>query len=145
VVTAGGWKRSSSEEIDRDEFARRCARYLGLTDRRYVRDAFNMVELNTVLLECERGAKHVPPWLVLLSLDPEALTPTTPGRMGLLGFLDPLPTSYPGFVVSDDFVRLHEGRCPCGRSGPTLEFCRRVELAEGRGCALTIERDTRTG
>jgi long-chain-fatty-acid---luciferin-component ligase len=140
VVTSGGWKRFSSDEIDREEFARRCAHLFGLADRRHVRDAYNMVELNTVLLECEHGAKHVPPWLLVLSLDPETLIPNPSGRMGVLGFVDPLPTSYPGFVLSDDFVRLHDGRCSCGRSGPTLEFCRRVHLVEGRGCALTIER-----
>jgi long-chain-fatty-acid---luciferin-component ligase len=141
IVTAGGWKRFSSEQIERGEFLDRCVRDFGI-ERAGVRDAFNMVELNTVLLECEHGSKHAPPWLVLLCLDPESLEPVLPGQRGLLGFLDPLPESYPGFVLSDDFVRMGAAPCPCGRTGATFEFDRRVHLADERGCALTIERKT---
>jgi long-chain-fatty-acid---luciferin-component ligase len=142
VITAGGWKSNAKEEIGRDEFLSRCGEYLGLSNRENIRDAFNMVELNTVIFECERGAKHIPPWLVVRALDPASLALASPGEMGLLAFFDSTPTSYPGFVLSDDFGRVDDQQCPCGRSGPTLEFCRRVRLAEERGCALKMERDT---
>jgi len=142
VITAGGWKSNAKEEIGRDEFLSRCGERLGLNDRANVRDAFNMVELNTVIFECERGVKHIPPWLVVAALDPESLAPAPPEEMGLLAFFDSTPTSYPGFVLSDDFGRVSDRPCACGRSGPTLEFCRRVKLVEERGCALKMERDT---
>lgn len=144
VVTAGGWKSFSDEQIEREEFTTLCTTLLGVKGRGQIRDAYNMVELNTVLFECELGIKHIPPWLIIESLDPETLAPKQSNEMGLLAFYDPLPTSYPGFILSDDFGKVNKETCACGRSGPTFEFCRRVALVEGRGCALTMGRDTRT-
>ena len=143
VVTGGGWKTFSNEQISREEFISRCGKYIGVNDCRHIRDAYNMVELNTVIFECELGVKHLPPWLVVEALDPENLTPRQSNEMGLLGFYDPLPTSYPGFILSDDFGRVNKRACDCGRSGPTMEFSRRVALVEGRGCALTMDRNVR--
>jgi long-chain-fatty-acid---luciferin-component ligase len=142
IVTAGGWKNFASEQIERTEFVSRCETRFGVRHDQ-LRDAYNMVELNTVIFECELGAKHIPPWLVVEALDPEKLTPVPSDEMGLLAFFDPLPTGYPGFILSDDFGRIGRETCSCGRSGPTLEFCRRVALPEGRGCALVMDRSTR--
>ena len=144
VITAGGWKSFSSQELDREEFVLRCAKHFGIKDNHHIRDAYNMVELNTVIFECELGVKHIPPWLVVSSFNPETLSPMRAKEMGLLGFYDPLPTSYPGFILSDDFGRVNNEACDCGRSGPTMEFCRRVNLIEDRGCALTMDRNTQT-
>ena len=141
VVTAGGWKSFLSDQIDHEEFVRNCGDRLGLTDRASIRDAYNMVELNTVLFECEFSRKHVPPWLLVESLDPGTLTPKRQNQIGLLAFRDALPTSYPGFILSDDFGSVENGQCECGRTGLTMQFERRVALAEGRGCALTMDRD----
>lgn len=141
VITAGGWKSFTKEQVERDLFVSQCAERLGIQDPANIRDAYNMVELNTVMFECEVGNKHIPPWLAVSSLEPETLTPTRDYEMGLLAFIDPLPTSYPGFILTDDFGRINRATCECGRSGPTMEFCRRVELAEGRGCALTMDRN----
>jgi long-chain-fatty-acid---luciferin-component ligase len=141
VITAGGWKSFSNEQIDHDEFVSQCVEHLGMNDQRGIRDAYNMVELNTVIFECEFGIKHVPPWLVVASLDPGTLVPAKSNEIGLLAFLDPLPTSYPGFILSDDFGSVNSDACSCGRSGPTMAFSRRVALAEGRGCALTMDRN----
>lgn len=144
VVTGGGWKAFTQEEVDRDRFVRLCVERLGLESPADVRDAFNMVELNTVLFECEQGIKHVPPWLVIEALDPETLIPVPHGEMGVLAFWDPLPTSYPGFVLSADFGKVREQPCSCGRTGRGMHFLRRVERVEGRGCALTMDRNTTT-
>jgi long-chain-fatty-acid---luciferin-component ligase len=143
VVTAGGWKGFSDEQLDHEVFVRRCQMSLGLRSQQYVRDAYNMVELNTVIFECELGVKHIPPWLCVRALDPRMLTPRMSGEIGLLAFYDPLPTSYPGFVLSDDFGSVQEDDCRCGRSGPTMLFDRRVALIEARGCALTLGQRTR--
>jgi long-chain-fatty-acid---luciferin-component ligase len=140
IVTAGGWKRYSGQAIPRPEFEERLGQqFVGLTPGRF-RDCFNMVELNTILVECEHQVKHIPPWLRILTLDPRTLTPVAGEEAGLLAFLDPTATSYPGFVLTDDFARLTpEGTCPCGRSGPGLELVRRVSRVESRGCALKID------
>ena len=107
VITAGGWKSYSSQEIERDEFVLRCAKYFSIKDKHHIRDAYNMVELNTVIFECELGVKHIPLWLVVSSLNPKTLSPMQPKEMGLLGFYDPLPTNYPRFILSDDFGRVN--------------------------------------
>src|SRR5262249_31939987 len=49
IVTAGGWKRFNDEAISREVLSQRLVQRLGLVDAAQVRDAFNMVELNTVL------------------------------------------------------------------------------------------------
>jgi len=141
VVTAGGWKRFSGEAIPRPAFEALVAEYLCDIPSHRFRDCFNMVELNAALFECEQQRKHVPPWLRLLALDPEALEPVAEGELGLLACLDPSPTSYPGFVLTDDFARVREaGRCACGRVSQTVEPVRRVTRVEARGCALKIDR-----
>lgn len=142
VVTAGGWKRFSGAAIPRPELHRRLQKqFLGLRDES-IRDFFNMVELNTVLPECEYHVKHVPPWLHVDLFEPTTLRPAKSGELGLLSYLDPTATSYPGFVLTDDFCRvtLEDGqRCACGRRGPGIDIIRRVNKGESRGCALKLD------
>lgn len=139
VVTAGGWKRASAEAIEPCELRARLCEALGLEEPARVRDAFNMVELNTVLIECEAHRKHAPPWLVATSRDPRSLAALPDGETGVLAYLDPTPTSYPGFVLSEDFGSVSEAPCPCGRTAPTVSIERRIKRIESRGCALKMD------
>ncbi len=139
VVTAGGWKRASAEAIEPGELRRRLEAALGVADAACIRDAFNMVELNTVLIECGAHRKHVPPWLVATARDPGSLAALPDGVTGVLAYLDPTPTSYPGFVLSEDFGSVHTDPCPCGRTAPTVTIERRVKRIESRGCALKMD------
>jgi long-chain-fatty-acid---luciferin-component ligase len=139
VLTAGGWKRRASEEISRPILTSRVEERLGIAGSA-VRDVFNMVELNTVLFECEHHAKHVPPWLAVLVRRPRDLTLASSGELGIVSFLDPTATSYPAFVLSDDLGAVSDQPCPCGRSGPTLHIERRLARVEERGCGLKLER-----
>ena len=141
LVTGGGWKTHTDDEVDSVSFRHWCTTQLGL-DASCVRDAYNMVELNTVIFECEHGRKHVPPWLVVAALDPETQLPVPGGEMGVLAYWDALPTGYPGFVVSDDFGVVEAGTCTCGRSGPTMSFTRRVTASDDRGCARAMDDET---
>jgi long-chain-fatty-acid---luciferin-component ligase len=101
-----------------------------------------MVELNTVVFECEAAHKHIPPWLIVEALDPETQEPVPAGEMGVLAYWDALPTGYPGFVISDDFGVLDPSGCECGRPGPTMSFMRRVTAADDRGCARAMDAET---
>lgn len=138
VVTAGGWKRREADAVDRPTLAGLVEERLGVPPAR-MRDAFNMVELNTVLFECEAGRKHVPPWLLAQARRPSDLSVAAPGEEGLLAYLDPTPVSYPGFVLSDDFGCVDAG-CPCGRHGETIGISRRLSTVEERGCGLKLDR-----
>lgn len=141
AVTAGGWKRGSGAVMDREEFTAALMDGLRLADRRQIRDAFNQVELNTVLLECDAQRKHVTPWLEVIVRDPRTLQPVAPGEPGLISYLDPSATSYPCFIIGDDVGTVNEGPCPCGWHGRTLELHRRVKRDEEWGCALKMDRD----
>lgn len=142
VITAGGWKSFSARAIDRAELCELVTDTLGV-DPEAVRDIYNMVELNSQLFECEKNRKHVPPWLEVIVRDPSDLNPVGAGEEGVLTFLDPTPTSYPGFIFSDDVGRIDTGRCSCGRIGRTLTIVRRLSKVEERGCALQMGRYSR--
>jgi long-chain-fatty-acid---luciferin-component ligase len=141
LVTGGGWKTHTDESIDSADFRAWCSSQLGL-DAASVRDAYNMVELNTVVFECEAARKHVPPWLIVEALDAETQQPVAAGEMGVLAYWDALPTGYPGFVISDDFGAVDHSQCECGRSGPTMNFERRVTASDERGCARAMDSET---
>jgi long-chain-fatty-acid---luciferin-component ligase len=139
VVTAGGWKRRATEEVNREELTRSCTEWLGIPGRR-IRDAFNMVELNTVIQECEHKRKHIPPWLEVIPRRSADLSACVEGEVGILSYLDPTPTSYPGFVLSDDLGTVRREHCECGRSSAVLHLARRLKGIEERGCGLKMDR-----
>jgi long-chain-fatty-acid---luciferin-component ligase len=139
VVTAGGWKRREQDAVNREDLTATIQTRLGLAPDR-VRDALNMVELNTVMFECECARKHVPPWLAVSALRPSDLSTADCGETGVLAYLDPTATSYPSFILSDDLGATSEGRCPCGRHGTTVQLERRLATIEERGCGLKLDR-----
>lgn len=140
VVTAGGWKRHTGAILNRADFTTTVVDRLGLAGPDQVRDAFNQVELNTVMLECAARRKHIPPWLEVIVRDPRTLAPVPDGAEGLLSYLDPSATSYPCFILADDFGRIEAGPCRCGWHGRTLSLGRRIKRPEEWGCALKMDR-----
>jgi long-chain-fatty-acid---luciferin-component ligase len=143
VATIGGWKKAGGRSLPRAEFVEVILDAFGLPDDTGVRDTFNMVELNTVMFECAHHRLHVPPWLYADAKDPRTLEPVGSGENGVLGFLDATPTSYPGFVLSDDFGSVDRDlSCECGRTGDVLRLDRRINRLEGRGCALKLDQRT---
>jgi long-chain-fatty-acid---luciferin-component ligase len=144
VITAGGWKKAAQAQIDQVAFRADVVRRLGLAPTN-IRDIFNMVELNSIIFECEAGAKHVPPWLEVSARSPYDLKTVEPGEVGVLAYLDPSPLSYPGFILSDDLGTVSDDPCSCGRNGPILTLTRRLEAIEERGCGLKMSRYASAG
>lgn len=138
VITGGGWKDIGGQRIAPAEFRATVQRNLKLVDQTQIRDSFNMVELNSVIHECPAHEKHVPPWVGAHCRDPETNAPLPAGSTGILAFLDATARSYPGFILSEDFGTVFDGRCRCGRSGQRLEVTRRLTRLESRGCALKM-------
>jgi long-chain-fatty-acid---luciferin-component ligase len=103
-----------------------------------------MVELNTVLFECDRHRLHIPPWLHVSARDPGTLDALPSGQTGVLAWLDPTAASYPAFLLSDDFGVVNDSACACGRSGESVAIVRRVRKVEARGCALKLDRAAQT-
>ena len=139
ILTIGGLKSRQGECVKRELLDERVTKAFGLFNVKYVRDVYNMVELNTVIFECQNHKKHCPPWLYARAFDPKTLQVLPSGEMGILGYFDPTPLSYPGFILSDDFGRVYEQvTCSCGITGNVIEIERRINKLESRGCALKI-------
>ena len=138
VVTGGGWKTHEGMSIPRDRFRALVTSTLGLEDDSRVRDAFNQVELNTVMLECEQHRFHIPPWVAATALDPESLMPVEQGNKGLLAYIDASASSYPCVIVGDDIGSVSEQPCSCKRPGSLLQFDRRLVRSSGAGCATIL-------
>lgn len=139
VFTGGGWKDREAERIERAGFTELLASALTLAGPGQIRDVFNQVELNTLLIECEQHRKHIPPWLHAFTRDPASFVPLPDGQTGVLSFSDATAHSYPCFIVGDDLGQVHTGTCPCGRQGSTVELTRRLRMnTTPAGCADTI-------
>jgi len=145
IITAGGWKRHAGASVSRPELENSAAKVFQLAGTHQIRDAFNQVELNTVLFECEAKRKHVPPWVAAFARSPYNLQALPHGSEGLLSFLDASAESYPAFIVGDDLGTVDNAQCACGRPGHTITFKRRVEHRDVRGCALSINQQYRKG
>ncbi|MFN8074464.1 MAG: hypothetical protein U0Q15_03465 [Kineosporiaceae bacterium] len=145
LVTAGGWKGEQARSIDPGSFRELVAGALHVRDRSQIRDSYNMVELNSVLHECAHHVKHVPPWVAAQARDPRSDEPLPDGTEGILAFWDPTATSFPGFVLSEDFGVVRSGTCRCGYSSAQVEVVRRVSTVENRGCALKMAAGHATG
>lgn len=141
VITLGGWKRHTDEQISRQQFDTSLNEQFGLLPCQ-VRDMYGLVEANLMAIECEHRRKHVPPWTHLTLRNPDDPTqPARPGQPGVIGVIDPLSNSYPGFLLTDDVGRVEViDPCPCGRSGQVVKFLHRLPDAEIGCCAVTIER-----
>jgi long-chain-fatty-acid---luciferin-component ligase len=141
AVTLGGWKRFNCERIPRSDFDQKLQATLGV-DLGQVRDMYGLIESNLLAIECEHHRKHVPPWCHITVRDPNDVTSEVPaGHPGVLGILDGLSRSYPGFLLSEDVGRIEpEEECPCGRAGQVVSCVGRLRGAEPGCCAVTIER-----
>lgn len=140
VVVGGGWKRHAGVALDKPAFRGMVCEAFGLSGDANVRDAFNQVELNSLMVECAHHQKHIPPWVHAFTRAPDTLEPMPNGTLGLMSFVDLSVSSYPCVIVGDDLGRVHDGPCPCGRPGPLLEVVRRVERGFQRGCALALDK-----
>jgi long-chain-fatty-acid---luciferin-component ligase len=74
--------------------------------------------------------------------DPRDLSPLPEGQVGLMTYLDPSASSYPCFLVGEDFCRIEVDRCPCGRYGTTVDVIRRIAASTHQGCALRVAAGT---
>lgn len=138
VISAGGWKNRLRESINDVEFRKIVRERMKIESFSSIRDIYNMVELNTILPECEFHCKHIPPWVEVVIRDPSTNRRLENGQIGIISFLDSSSLSYPGFILSEDIGYVQENECECGRKGQTLKIIRRMNNIESRGCALKM-------
>jgi phenylacetate-coenzyme A ligase PaaK-like adenylate-forming protein len=137
VLTGGGWKAEEDKRSPEESFREKVEEILGIPQHNY-HDVYAMSECSSVFLSCEGHYKHIPPVIYPMVLDDD-LKPSGYNRTGRFAFIDPLPTSYPGFIITGDRVKILE-HCPiCNREGPVLDVeVTRMPGVEGRGCAAVM-------
>lgn len=135
VITGGGWKLSGGKAVNMKEWKERIESNLGVPGEN-CRDLLGMSECSAFFPGCEGDYKHVPHSIVYPLVLDDNLKPLGYGKYGRFALLDPLTTSYPGFIITGDRVKMLE-KCPvCDRLGPVIEpDISRIEGVEARGCA----------
>ncbi len=141
IITLGGWKRYSGEILSRADFNQQCMDYLGV-EAHQIRDIYALVESNVVAIDDEYGVKHVSPFIHFSVRDPKQLDKEVPlGEMGQLAILDPIAQSTPGFILTEDLVRLLPEDSPSGRSGQRMQYVMRLpESTEFGCCAVNLDK-----
>ena len=97
-------------------------------------EGYSMTEINMLMLRCDAGRFHIPPMIEPVVLDEELSPLEGKDIKGTFGFLDPLAVSYPGFLISGDYVRMVDGECACGLCGPAITEIGRAKSREIKGC-----------
>jgi hypothetical protein len=133
ILFGGGWKSFTGEKIPPGRLMTLMGEYLGLPPERIL-EGYSMTEINVFTLRCEYGRFHIPPLIEPIIFDEGLEILEGNDLSGGFGFLDPLATSYPGFIVSGDEVHYINGECPCGLNGPAILEIGRSSRREVKGC-----------
>lgn len=141
VLTGGGWKIYEDKKLPHEEFRKRVENILGIPETNCI-DLYGMVEGNGWMVQCKEGHYlHIPQSYFHPMVLDEEFNPVGYDEWGRFAFLDAAATSYPGFIISGDRVKLLE-ECPvCDRPGPVLEpEIKRSKGEETRGCAEELRK-----
>lgn len=136
VLHIGGWKKLEAEKVSPEKLVEDCAQAFGVSPGDVV-DFYGFTEQSGLIYPtCEQGVRHAPVWGEVIVRDPVSLAPVPSGTEGLLQFVSPIQTAYPGHsVLTDDVgVILGVDDCPCGRMGTCFKVVGRAPRAEVRGC-----------
>ncbi len=142
IVTGGGWKprqkTSKYANMSRSEIEREISHPFNVPVEN-IRDAYGCTEILLGFIECKYKRYHVPPWCYQVAVDPDDLEILGDGMKGLGACYDFAVHSYPGFILTEDFIKVYNDPCPCGISGQTIEYVGRIQDEDPRGCAFKFE------
>lgn len=136
IIHIGGWKKLESEKVSSEKLVQDCASVFGV-DESDVIDLYGFTEqAGMIYPTCQAGLRHVPVWGEVLVRDPLSLDPLPEGKDGLLQFITPIQTSYPGHsVLTEDMGHVEcTDTCTCGRKGSAFKVIGRAPNSEIRGC-----------
>lgn len=117
VMTGGGGKGIALP----DDWDRTVKTFFGV-DRLF--NNYGMTEMASLIVGCEHGHYHLPPWVVLFVLDPDsgAPLPRSATQTGRASFFDISNDGTWGGIVTGDRVTVHwDEPCACGRATAYLE------------------------
>lgn len=137
ILHIGGWKKLESQKVTPEKLIDDCSACFGVKPENVI-DIYGFSEQSGLLYPtCEHGFRHVPAWGEVICRDPLQLEPLPVGKEGLLQFLTPIQTSYPGHSILTEDVGYIAGHddCKCGRKGTYFKVVGRSSTAtEVRGC-----------
>ena len=143
MALGGGWKTLEGDKVDKEEFLKMIKEHFGINED-WIFDLYGLGEVQFGALEllCPEKRMHaVIQAPIIATRDPDTLEIQEYGEEGLLSIWDPTMNSYPGFVISDDIVKITDiYECPaCGRTTQDVKFIGRAEKAELRSCGLKTQ------
>ena len=133
ILFGGGWKSFSGEQISRQRLVELMTGTLGLPLERIL-EGYSMTEINAFMLRCEHDRFHIPPFIEPVIFNEKLEVMEGDNIHGIFGFLDPMATACPGFLISGDEVHLVTGECECGLVGPAVTEIGRAGNREVKGC-----------
>ena len=133
VLFGGGWKSFTGEALDRESLVNLLTDTLEIPPQ-MVMEGYSMTEINMLMLRCQHSRFHIPPIIEPVIFDKELSPLEGTDTRGVFGFLDPMAVSYPGFIISGDYVHLIDGECACGLTGPAVTDIERTSGSEVKGC-----------
>jgi len=135
IITGGGWKLHTGEEVEKATFKSMIAKKLGISPDN-IRDTYGMVEHGIPYLDCEYNNFHVPVYSRIIVRDPLSLKVLEENKPGIMQLITPYMHSFPGIsLLSTDKAYLHTG-CPCGRKTPYFSLLGRGGIKKHKGCAI---------
>jgi hypothetical protein len=133
ILFGGGWKSFTGEVMERKSLIEMISETFGLPPQRIL-EGYSMTEISMLMLRCDAGRFHIPPMIEPAIFDEELNPLEGKNLKGIFGFLDPLAVSYPGFLISGDYVHVIDGECDCGFSGTAITDIGRAKSKEIKGC-----------
>lgn len=137
IIHAGGWKKLESQKVTSQKLIEDCCMCFGTKPENIV-DLYGFSEQGGLLYPtCEYGLRHTPAWSEVVCRDPLTLKALPVGKEGMMQFVTPIQTSYPGHSILTEDVGKIVGydNCLCGRKGTTFKVTgRSLSATEERGC-----------
>jgi hypothetical protein len=135
LLHIGGWKKLESKKISKNIFNSLVQKKLGIPSRKII-DVYGFTEqMGIIYPSLEESNKICSTFSTVIVRDPVTLLPVPDGQEGVLQFLSPLPSSYPGFsVLTDDLGFICENESIDGVKHKSFKITGRAKNAEVRGC-----------
>jgi phenylacetate-coenzyme A ligase PaaK-like adenylate-forming protein len=136
IIHAGGWKKLHNEKISDTKLKQLCFEILNVQKENVI-DIYGFSEQGGLLYpDCKYGFKHLPVWSDLIIRDPLTLNIMKSGQIGLMQFLTPIQTSYPGHsILTQDLGYINPRKCKCGNLRKSFKVIGRNDSSqEIRGC-----------
>lgn len=131
----GGWLGLAKKRL-----YERIESVLGIPDVN-CRDIYGMSENTFAFPSCEGHYYHIPYTVIQPYVLDDNLDPVNYGESGRWAFIDPVPFAYPGYIISEDRVKLL-AHCPiCDKPGPVISPpITRMPGLEEAGCAAMMRK-----